>query len=81
MLQLFCTSPISELSEEPAYEYVGRVIVVCGIYLGLGASWMCAGWFYWSKRYLLGIVSTAVGALIPIVLLAVLWALFEGTRI
>lgn len=47
-------------------------IAGCSMYLGFGASWMLAGWWYWTRRYGRGLIANAIGALIVGVLIAIL---------
>ena len=48
------------------------MIAGCLLYLGVGLSWMLAGWFYWGGRYRSGLVATLIGVVIPIVLFSIM---------
>ncbi|MFO0818889.1 MAG: hypothetical protein U1A77_13160 [Pirellulales bacterium] len=51
---------------------LGGMIAGCSMYLGFGGSWMLAGWYYWREQYRRGLIVTAIGAMIPAVLFAIL---------
>lgn len=38
------------------------------LFLGFGATFILAGWFYWSRRYRLGLIATANGVSIFVVI-------------
>jgi hypothetical protein len=60
------------LSTHQATEGPPFMIAGCSLYLGFGASWMIAGWYYWKRRYRRGLIASVFGVLIPIVLFATL---------
>ena len=55
----------------PGEATLGSMVAGCSLYLGFGASWMLAGWYYWKARYRHGITASAFGNLIPVVLFAI----------
>lgn len=60
------------LWKHQASETLGGMIAGCSLYLGFGASWMVAGWYYWKRRYRRGLIASGFGVLIPVVLFAIL---------
>jgi hypothetical protein len=54
-----------------ANETLGGMIAGCSLFLGFGASWMVAGWYYWKRRYRRGLIASGFGVLIPVVLFAI----------
>jgi len=60
------------LSTHQANGTLGGMIAGCSLYLGFGASWMVAGWYYWKRRYRRWLIAAGFGVLIPVVLFTIL---------
>jgi hypothetical protein len=58
-------------------ESAHSMIAGCSLYLGVGISWLFAGYFYSTGRYKLALAATAIGILIPTVLFSLFG--FHGT--
>jgi hypothetical protein len=54
------------------YGRLPEMIAGCSLYLGLGASWMIAGWFYLHGKFRNALLATAVGIVIPIVVFLIM---------
>ena len=49
---------------EPTADWLVLITARCSMFLGFGASWMVAGWYYWKRRYGRGLIANGVGVLI-----------------
>ena len=49
---------------EPTTDWLVLITARCSMFLGFGASWMVAGWYYWKRRYGHGLIANGVGVLI-----------------
>jgi hypothetical protein len=53
-------------------ETLGGMLAACTCYLGFGAAWVAAGWFYWRCRFRDALLANIVGISIPVVCVAIL---------
>jgi hypothetical protein len=60
------------LRTDQANETAPRMIAGCLLNLGFGVSWLIAGCCYWRRHYRRGLIATALGIMIPVVLFTIL---------
>lgn len=61
-----------QIATEPISAIRAFMIGGCAFFLGLGVTWIIAGWFYWTRRYFCAIVANGVGVLICVIVHAVM---------
>ncbi len=71
MIYVLWTPQANRLIGDPN-EMLFGMIAGCSMYLGFGTSWIVAGWYYWNRRYLRGLIATGIGILFPFAVFAIL---------
>jgi hypothetical protein len=52
------------LATQPTTAITDSMIASSLLLLGLGIAWIIAGWQYWKRQYLYGVIANSVGILI-----------------
>jgi hypothetical protein len=48
---------------EQTTDWLVLITARCSLFLGFGAAWMVAGWYFWCRRYGSGLIANGVGVL------------------